>query len=248
MSALRMLVLMILFLVLCVFAVFEVHVKRQPSAPLASGASSDVANADAAAAARSGQQSRKAAVPASIDCERASAADYQVRDESGVTRVDLRAELEGVRVALVVNVASQCGFTESGYAMLRNVVKHFSAAASLGEHDLLIMLFPSNSFAKQEPGTLSEIKAFARSKGVAAGPRVRFYGKIELNARAGAGAVEPFFRYLGACAPAGGGAGAGGGPTWNWNAYLVVRGRVTQHWKPGTSAAEIVPAIEKGLA
>ncbi len=57
------------------------------------------------------------------------------------------------KVLLIVNVASQCGFTKQyeGLQTLQNTYK---------KQGLLILGFPCNDFGNQEPGSLEEIKAF----------------------------------------------------------------------------------------
>ena len=66
------------------------------------------------------------------------------------------SEYQG-KVALVVNVASRCGFT-SQYEELQALFEERS-----GE-DFVILGFPCNDFGGQESGTESQIKAFCSSK------------------------------------------------------------------------------------
>lgn len=66
------------------------------------------------------------------------------------------SEYQG-KVALVVNVASRCGFT-SQYEELQALFEERS-----GE-DFVILGFPCNDFGGQESGTETEIKAFCSSK------------------------------------------------------------------------------------
>ena len=56
---------------------------------------------------------------------------------------------------LIVNTASQCGYTPqyAGLEKLYNVMK---------DHDLVIIGFPSNEFGKQEPGSNDEIASFCQ--------------------------------------------------------------------------------------
>ena len=61
------------------------------------------------------------------------------------------------KVLLVVNVASQCGFTPQ-YKSLEAV---YEARKSQGFE---ILGFPANNFGAQEPGTNTEIKEFCTSK------------------------------------------------------------------------------------
>ena len=60
------------------------------------------------------------------------------------------------KVVLIVNTASQCGYTYQ-YEGLQNLHKKY---ASQG---LAIIGFPSNDFGQQEPGTDSEIQQFCKA-------------------------------------------------------------------------------------
>jgi glutathione peroxidase len=62
------------------------------------------------------------------------------------------------KVVYVVNVASQCGYTESNYRQIKDLQKYY-------EDGLEIVLAPCNSFGNQEPGGPIEIYNFARRKG-----------------------------------------------------------------------------------
>lgn len=80
------------------------------------------------------------------------------------------AEFRG-KVVVVVNVASECGYTESHY---KGLVQLFDEIAPGGAE---ILAFPCNQFGSQEPGTADEIKRFAASKGV----KFRIMEKINVN-------------------------------------------------------------------
>ncbi|POI21678.1 hypothetical protein CIB84_014574, partial [Bambusicola thoracicus] len=59
-------------------------------------------------------------------------------------------------VSLVVNVASECGFTDSHYKALQQLQK------DLGPYHFNVLAFPCNQFGQQEPDTNKEIESFAR--------------------------------------------------------------------------------------
>ncbi len=61
-------------------------------------------------------------------------------------------QLKGKKV-LVVNTASKCGFTPQ-YAKLQELYDQYK------DKGLVIIGFPANNFAKQEPGTNDEIQEF----------------------------------------------------------------------------------------
>ena len=58
---------------------------------------------------------------------------------------------------LIVNVASECGFTYQ-YEDLEKLFQKYK------NKDFMVLGFPSNQFSKQEPGTNKEIKFFCTSK------------------------------------------------------------------------------------
>jgi glutathione peroxidase len=59
------------------------------------------------------------------------------------------------KVTLVVNVASQCGFTPQ-YTGLEKVYEEFSGRG------FAVLGFPSNDFGSQEPGSADEIATFCK--------------------------------------------------------------------------------------
>lgn len=61
------------------------------------------------------------------------------------------------KVLLIVNVASQCGYTKQ-YEGLEKIYEQYK------DKGFEILAFPSNDFGEQEPGTNEEIKQFCQSK------------------------------------------------------------------------------------
>lgn len=61
------------------------------------------------------------------------------------------------KVLLIVNVASQCGYTRQ-YKGLEAVHRQYQ------QKGFTVLGFPSNDFGGQEPGSLAEIKEFCSSK------------------------------------------------------------------------------------
>jgi glutathione peroxidase len=86
------------------------------------------------------------------------------------------------RTLLIVNVASQCGYTPQYEGLEALYRKHKGSG-------LLVLGFPCDQFGHQEPGSESEIKEFCRSTFDVTFP---LFAKIEVN---GEGA-HPLFRYL----------------------------------------------------
>lgn len=78
--------------------------------------------------------------------------DFTVKDISG--KDYSLSQLKGKKV-LVVNTASKCGFTPQ-YEGLEDLYKKY------GGDDFVIIGFPANNFAHQEPGTNEEIATFCK--------------------------------------------------------------------------------------
>ena len=136
------------------------------------------------------------------------------------------------KVVLVVNTASECGFTPQ-----------FDGLEALWEtyrdKGLVIVGFPANNFKGQEPGTNEEIKTFCTRKYSVTFP---MYSKISVK-----GADQaPLYGYLTKET----GAGIAGDIKWNFTKFLVDRdGKVIQRFEPAVTpdSKEVTAAIEKQL-
>jgi len=64
-------------------------------------------------------------------------------------------------VLIIVNVASNCGLTDTNYKQLQQLYNKYSE-----KEGLRILAFPSNQFAGQEPGTSEEILNFVKQYNV----------------------------------------------------------------------------------
>ena len=78
--------------------------------------------------------------------------DFTVKDINGKDYP--LSQLKGKKV-LVVNTASKCGFT-SQYEGLQELYTKY------GTDEFMIIGFPANNFAKQEPGSNEEIASFCK--------------------------------------------------------------------------------------
>ena len=135
------------------------------------------------------------------------------------------------QVVLIVNVASQCGFTPQ-YEGLEALYQRFK------DRGLIILGFPCNQFGAQEPGSSEEIAQFcALNFGVS----FPMFERVEVNGDA----AHPLFDWLTAAAPGVLGTEA---IKWNFTKFLLDRdGKVVDRFAPTTEPAEIAPAIEKLL-
>ena len=95
-------------------------------------------------------------------------------------------EFEG-KVLLIVNTASKCGFTPQ-FAGLEELNQKFK------DKGLVVIGFPCNQFAEQDPGSDSEIEGFCQLN---YGVTFQIMKKIDVN---GANA-DPIFEYLKSQAP-----------------------------------------------
>jgi glutathione peroxidase len=82
---------------------------------------------------------------------------------------------------LIVNTASQCGFTKQ-YAGLQELYEKYSDR-------LVIVGFPANNFKQQEPGSNEEIKAFCQKNYGVTFPMAE---KVSVTGDD----IHPLFRYL----------------------------------------------------
>jgi len=127
--------------------------------------------------------------------------DFQVLGPSG-DLVSL-STYESAKVVIVVNVASNCGFTYTNYRDLQKLYDSYQ------KHGLEIIGFPSNQFGDQETGSNKEIQQFIKNYGIT----WPVMAKVEVN---GPGTIE-LFRFLKERT-------GHTEITWNFNKFLVVDG------------------------
>ena len=137
------------------------------------------------------------------------------------------------KVALVVNVASQCGLTPH-YGGLEELYRSFK------DRGLVVLGFPCNQFGHQEPGTEQEIKTFCETRFDVTFP---MFGKVDVNG--------PHRHALDAFLTAAPTTPDGPGDVqWNFAKFLLDRsGNVAARFSPTTApvSEEIVGAVEKLL-
>lgn len=128
---------------------------------------------------------------------------------------------------LIVNVASQCGFTPQ-YAGLERLHR------DLGPSGLVVLGFPCNQFGAQEPGDEAEIRRFCSLTYDVTFP---LFAKVEVN---GPG-THPLFALLKREAPGLLGTEA---IKWNFTKFLVDRdGRVVKRYAPTDTPEEIAREV-----
>lgn len=148
---------------------------------------------------------------------------------------EVRLENFRGQVMLIVNTASQCGFTPQ-YAGLEKLYRAYS------DRGFVTLAFPCNQFGRQEPGTAGEIGQFcARNFGVT----FPVFAKIEVNGPR----AHPLFCFLKRQKRGGLGWLTGGRIGWNFTKFLVGRdGAVAGRFAPSTRPEALAPAIERLLA
>ena len=135
------------------------------------------------------------------------------------------------QVMLIVNTASQCGFTPQ-FAGLEALYARYRAAG------LVILGFPCNQFGAQDPGTADEIAAFCQKN---YGVSFPMFAKIEVNGEH----THPLYQYLKKSARGLLGSEA---IKWNFTKFLVNRaGEVIERYAPATSPEAIAKDIEAWL-
>lgn len=168
----------------------------------------------------------------------ADGAEHPLRDYAG-------------RVLLIVNVASECGFTPQ-YTGLEAL---YRAAKDQG---LAVLGFPCNQFGGQEPGSDAEIQEFCTTNYQVSFP---VFAKIDVNGPR----ADPLFAFLRAQAP--GEFGPGDGDLyahivrtrpesigtdevkWNFTKFLIDRdGAVIRRYEPTATPEAIAADLEPLLA
>jgi glutathione peroxidase len=135
------------------------------------------------------------------------------------------------KVLLIVNTASQCGFTPQ-YQGLQALYNQY---ASQG---FVILGFPCNQFGQQEPGSAAEIQSFCESR---FGVTFPLFQKVDVNGND----AHPLFQYLTKTAP-----GLLGTETikWNFTKFLVDRqGKVIERYASLAKPEDLGKAIQKLL-
>jgi glutathione peroxidase len=121
------------------------------------------------------------------------------------------------KVAVVVNVASRCGLTPQYDGLVRLHREH---------DDVVVLGFPCNQFAGQEPGSAEEIRSFCSTT---YGVDFPLFEKIDVNGPA----RHPLYAWLTESATAPEGAGD---ISWNFAKFVIGKdGQIVARFSPRTS-------------
>jgi glutathione peroxidase len=155
----------------------------------------------------------------------ASVYDYEAKTLEGKpARLD---DFQG-KVLLIVNTASECGFTPQ-LAGLEELHEKYR------DRGFAVLGFPCNQFGEQEPGTAEQIGAFCQKN---YGVTFPMFEKIDVNGDA----AHPLYRWLKQSAP-----GVLGSERikWNFTKFLIDRnGHVKARYAPVTKPEQLAQDIE----
>jgi glutathione peroxidase len=128
------------------------------------------------------------------------------------------------KTLLIVNVASKCGFTKQ-YKPLEAMYQ------KLKDKGFVILGFPCNQFAGQEPGSNEEIQSFCQLN---YGVTFPVFAKIKVNGKE----ADPLYKYLKE--------NTGGAPIkWNFNKFLIDKeGNIIKRYLSGDSLEVLESEIE----
>ena len=136
------------------------------------------------------------------------------------------------QVLLIVNTASQCGFTPQ-FGGLEQLHQTY------GGKGLTVLGFPCNQFGAQDAGSNAEISTFCQ---VNYGVSFPMMSKIDVNGSA----AHPLYQWLSSEAPGLLGSKA---IKWNFTKFLIGRnGQVIKRYAPLNRPAELAKDIEAALA
>ena len=135
------------------------------------------------------------------------------------------------KVVLVVNTASQCGFTPQ-YAGLETLYQKYK------DQGLVILGFPCNQFGQQEPGGTAEIASTCE---INYGVTFPIFAKVDVNGPA----AHPIFKLLTSELPG----LFGRRIRWNFTKFLLDRdGKPLRRFAPITKPEKIESTIKAALA
>jgi len=154
--------------------------------------------------------------------------DFEAKDITGRT---VRLADQAGKVLLIVNTASQCGFTPQ-FAGLEKLWEAYK------DRGLVVMGFPSNEFGRQDPGSNDEIASFCQLNYGVSFPMM---AKVEVNGDD----AHPLFQWLKDEAPGLLGSKA---IKWNFTKFLVGRdGKVLKRYAPQDKPESLARDIEAAL-
>lgn len=152
--------------------------------------------------------------------------DFHAKDIQG-NDVSL-AKYRG-HVCIIVNVASQCGLTDTNYKGLVQLYEQYSE-----KKGLRILAFPSNQFGGQEPGSPDQILDFVKKYNVT----FDVYEKVNVNGDD----AHPLWKWLKTQA----GGFITDGIKWNFTKFIINKeGRTVSRYSPQQNPLEMESELKK---
>lgn len=132
-------------------------------------------------------------------------------------------------VCIIVNVASNCGLTDTNYRELVQLYDKYSE-----KEGLRIMAFPSNQFLSQEPGTSQDILQFVQKYDVT----FDMFEKVDVNGDS----AHPLWKWLKTQA-----AGfISDNIKWNFTKFIINKeGKVVSRYAPSSNPNEMESELKK---
>ena len=161
--------------------------------------------------------------------------EIEVKDIDGLDK-KIGDYLNNKKALIVVNVASECGYTNANYKELQELYEKY------GEKGLEILGFPCNQFMSQESKCELDIKNFTKNKFKITFP---MFSKIDINGEN----THPIYLYLKANTEEFNKDGKElKNIPWNFGKFLVnSEGKVIKFYKPDENPTVMITEIEKAL-
>lgn len=132
-------------------------------------------------------------------------------------------------VTIIVNVASQCGLTDTNYKQLNELYEKYGQSRGLR-----ILAFPCNQFNGQEPGGLKDILQFTKQRGV----QFDIFEKVEVNGEN----AHPLWKFLKKTQ----GGTLGDYIKWNFSKFIIDKNGVpVERLAPTVTPLELEPYLAK---
>ena len=154
--------------------------------------------------------------------------DFQARQINGQ---EIALSTFKGKVLLIVNTASQCGFTPQ-FGGLEELHQGYA------DQGLVVLGFPCNQFGSQDPGSETEIASFCQ---VNYGVSFPMMGKVDVNGKS----AHPLYQWLSAEAP-----GLLGSKSikWNFTKFLIGKnGQVIKRYAPTDKPADLAQDVQAAL-
>lgn len=154
--------------------------------------------------------------------------DFEVKTIDGET---VRLDRYRGKTLLIVNTASQCGYTPQ-YTGLETLYQKYQS------RDLVVLGFPCNQFGEQEPGDEKEIKEFCSLRFNVSFP---MFAKVDVNGDA----AHPLYQFLKKQSK---GILGTESVKWNFTKFLVDKtGKVLDRYAPNVKPEELEGDLTKVL-